>query len=154
MEVAHINMKKNKRKLGYWDEIVRQMLASAYRTLGIKPYLKVTKMFSEQKQAHVSDGTIKHQPNKMGMTSQYLHTIPTSCAIFSTMPCVCCVHTRVVEGSGEGSAGCVVMGVQCMLMCMESEFCCGWLQLKLLLKMADMAGICGRLWSEWCRVPC
>ena len=121
-------MKKNKRKLGYWDEphIVRQMSASAYKTLGIKPYLKVTKMFSEQKQAHVSDGTIKHQPNKMGMTPQYLHTIPTSCAILSTMPCVCCVHRRVVEGSGVGSAGCVVhVDVH-----RESEFCCGWLQLS------------------------
>ena len=23
---------------------------------------------------------------------------------------------------------CVVLGVKCMLTCMESEFCCGWLQ--------------------------
>ena len=33
-----------------------------------------------------------------------------------------------MEGSGVGSAGWVVLGVQCMLMCMGSEICCGRLQ--------------------------
>ena len=33
-----------------------------------------------------------------------------------------------MEGSGVGSAGWVVLGVECMLMCMGSEICCGWLQ--------------------------
>ena len=37
---------------------------------------------------------------------------------------VICVHRRVVEGSGVGSSGCVVH----MLICVESESCCEWLQ--------------------------
>ena len=53
------------------------------------------------------DGTLINQSNKMGMTQQYFHTISTTCAILPTMPCVCCVHRRVLEGSGVGSAGCV-----------------------------------------------
>ena len=44
----------------------------------------------------------------MGRTPQHIYTTPTSCAILPTMPCVCCVHRRVVEDSGQGSAGCVV----------------------------------------------
>ena len=44
-----------------------------------------------------------------GMTPQYFHIIPI---YLPTVPCVCCVHRRVVEGSGVHSAGCV-----CMLMC-------------------------------------
>ena len=56
------------------------------------------------------DGTLKNQPNKMGTTPQHIHTIPTSCAILPTVFCVSCVHRRVVEGSGEGIAGCVVHG--------------------------------------------
>ena len=44
----------------------------------------------------------------MGMP-QHIHTIPTSCAIFQLcFVFVSCVHRRVVEGSGEGGAGCVV----------------------------------------------
>ena len=31
------------------------------------------------------DGTLKNQPNKMGMTPQHIHTIPTSCDILPTM---------------------------------------------------------------------
>ena len=31
------------------------------------------------------DGTLKNQPNKMGMTPQHISTIPTSCAILPTM---------------------------------------------------------------------
>ena len=31
------------------------------------------------------DGTLKNQPNKMGMTPQHIYTIPTSCAILPTM---------------------------------------------------------------------
>ena len=54
------------------------------------------------------DGTLKNQPNKMGTTPQHFYTIPTSCAILPTMLCVCkCVHSKVVEGSWEGIAGCV-----------------------------------------------
>ena len=44
----------------------------------------------------------------MGLIPQYFHNIPTPCAILPTMPCVCCVHRRVVEGSGVGSARCVM----------------------------------------------
>ena len=51
------------------------------------------------------DGTLKKQLNKIGMTTQHFHNILTSCAILPSMPCVCCVHSRVVEGSGEGSVG-------------------------------------------------
>ena len=59
------------------------------------------------------DGTLKNQPNKMGMTPQHFHTIPTSCAILPTMLCVSCVHSRVVEGSGLGSAGCMFSACWC-----------------------------------------
>ena len=38
-----------------------------------------------------------------------------------------------MEGSGEGSGGCVVH-----LMCLESELCCGLLQCSCMLSMADM----------------
>ena len=31
------------------------------------------------------DETLKNQPNKMGMTPQHIHTIPTSCSILPTM---------------------------------------------------------------------
>ena len=31
------------------------------------------------------DGTVKNQPNKKGTTPQHIHTIPTSCAILSTV---------------------------------------------------------------------
>ena len=44
----------------------------------------------------------------MGMTPKYFHTIPTSCVILPTMPCVCCVDRRDVQGSGVGSSGFVV----------------------------------------------
>ena len=33
------------------------------------------------------DGTLKNQPNKMGMTQQHIHTIPTSCASLPTIVC-------------------------------------------------------------------
>ena len=59
------------------------------------------------------DGTLKNQPNKMGTTPQHFHTIPTSCAILPTMLCVSCVHSRVVEGSGLGSAGCMFSACWC-----------------------------------------
>ena len=38
----------------------------------------------QMKTSTCRDGTFKNQPNKMG-TPQYIHTIPTSCAIFPTM---------------------------------------------------------------------
>ena len=69
---------------------------------------QVIKKFSEENQAYVGMEPSKKQPNKMRMTPQHIHTIPTSCAILSTVLCVCCVHRRVVEGSGEGSGGSVV----------------------------------------------
>ena len=31
------------------------------------------------------DGTLKNQPNKIGTTPQYFHTIPTSCTILQTL---------------------------------------------------------------------
>ena len=36
------------------------------------------------------DGILKNQANKMGMTPQHFHTIPTSCAI---LPCVVCIYS-------------------------------------------------------------
>ena len=54
------------------------------------------------------DGTLKNQSNKMGITPQYFHNIPTSCAILATMPCDGYVYRRVVESTGVGSAGCIV----------------------------------------------
>ena len=51
---------------------------------------------------------------KMGMTPQYFHAIPPSCAILRHFAnyflCLLLVHigARVVEGSGLGSAVCVV----------------------------------------------
>ena len=47
------------------------------------------------------------------MTPQYFHTIPTSCAILPPLTQICfvfvsCVQSRVVEGSGVVSGGCVV----------------------------------------------
>ena len=59
-----------------------------------------------------------------------IYTISTSCAILPTMLCVCysCLHSRVVEGSWEGIAGCVVHAV----VGMESVYVVGGC--KLLLK--------------------
>ena len=37
------------------------------------------------------DETLKNQPNKMGMTPQYFHTIPTSCTILPTL------HTKKIS---------------------------------------------------------
>ena len=51
------------------------------------------------------DGTLKNQPNKMGMIPQYF---PPSLYLVSTMPCVSGVHRRVVEGSGVVIPGGVV----------------------------------------------
>ena len=70
--------------------------------------LKSQKSFPNEKSA-CRDGTLKNQPNKMGTTPQHIHTILhlvafcQLCFVF-----VSCVHRRVVEGSGEGIAGCVV----------------------------------------------
>ena len=48
----------------------------------------------------------------MGVTAQHFHTIPTSCGVLLPLTqyalFVSCVHRGVVEGGGEGSAGCVV----------------------------------------------
>ena len=52
------------------------------------------------------DGTLKNKPNKMGITPQHIHTIPTSCTILQTM--VSYVPRGIVEGSGVDSAGCGV----------------------------------------------
>ena len=70
---------------------------------------KVTKKFSERKQAHVG-----MEPSKTKQTrwqchhnnfKPSLHLVPFCqlCFVF-----VSCVHSRVVEGIGVGSAGCGV----------------------------------------------
>ena len=38
------------------------------------------------------DGTLKSEPNKMGMTPQHIHTISTSCAILPTMHTINSLH--------------------------------------------------------------
>ena len=65
--------------------------------------IESNKKVFQMKTSACRDGTLKNQPNKMGTTPQHIHTIPTSCAILPTMLCV-----WVVEGSEEGSTGCVV----------------------------------------------
>jgi len=87
------------------------------------------KVFLHEKSA-CRDGSLKNQPNYMGMTPQHFHTIPTSCTILPPLTqiilCylfVSCVQRKVVEGSGVGSGGCVVhFDVH------GSELCCGLLQ--------------------------
>ena len=39
----------------------------------------------QMKTSACRDGTLKNQPNKMGMTPQHIYTIPTSCVILPTM---------------------------------------------------------------------
>ena len=43
---------------------------------------QVTKRFLNESST-CRDGTLKKQPNKMGMTPHYFQTIPTSCAIWT-----------------------------------------------------------------------
>ena len=88
---------------------------------------KSQKSFPSWKSA-CRDGSLKNQPNYMGMTPQHFHTIPTSCTILPPLTqiilCylfVSCVQRKVVEGSGVGSGGCVVhFDVH------GSELCCAW----------------------------
>ena len=53
------------------------------------------------------DGTLKNQPNKMGMTPQHIHTIPYILCYFANYA-LCLLHRRVVEGSVVGIGGFVV----------------------------------------------
>ena len=46
----------------------------------------------------------ENQPNKMVMAPQYFHTILVPFFAI-TMPCICGVHRRAVEGSGVGKVG-------------------------------------------------
>ena len=52
-------------------------------------YIQSHKKVFQMKTSTCRDGTLKNQPNKMGMTPQHIYTIPTSCAILPTMLCVC-----------------------------------------------------------------
>ena len=56
------------------------------------------------------DGTLKNQPNKMGTTPQHIYTIPIHLVPFCQLCFVfaSCVHSRVVEDSWKGIAGCLV----------------------------------------------
>ena len=69
---------------------------------GASEFIK-SQNFSEQKR--MWGWNPENQANKLGMTTQHFHIMPKSCAI---LPWVGCVHERVVEGSGLGSAGCAV----------------------------------------------
>ena len=69
---------------------------------------KSHKKVFQRKTSACRDGTLKNQPNKMRTTPQHtpsLHLVPF-CQLCFVL--VSCVHRRVVEGSGEGSGGCVV----------------------------------------------
>ena len=79
--------------------------------MGSKPiervasYLTSHKKVFRMKTSACRDGTLKNQPNKMGTTPQQFTLVPFCqlCFVF-----VGCVHSRVVEGSWEGIAGCLV----------------------------------------------
>ena len=64
---------------------------------------KVTRKVFTKTSARRS-GTLK--PSKQD--GNYTTTLSHHSYILPTMPCVSCVHRRVAEGSGLGSAGCVV----------------------------------------------
>ena len=68
------------------------------------------KKFSFIKTSACRDGSLKNLPNKMGMTPQHFHTIPTSCAILPPLTQIWSVLVMCREGlvSGVGSGGCVV----------------------------------------------
>ena len=58
-----------------------------------------SKKFPKQKQVHVGMEFLKtkQQTNKMGVTTQYIYNIPTSCAIWPTMHSytyykICCMY--------------------------------------------------------------
>ena len=122
------------------------------------------------------DATLKNQPNEMGTTPQHIHTIPTSCAICQLcFVFVSCMHRRVVEGSGEGSARCImhvdVYGECVMLWWLQCSCYWAWRVYSLfcmqklwaVLNLYGMLGVlsfiaecgrymncllCGKLWSE------
>ena len=70
---------------------------------------RVTKGFSKGKQAHVEMETSKTSQTRCerhhNTFTPFLNLVPFCqlCFVF-----VSCAHRRVVEGSGEGSGGCVV----------------------------------------------
>ena len=61
----------------------------------------------------------------MGITQQQFHTIPTSCAILPYY--ALCLLVVCIERLWK-AVGWVVLGLECMLMCIGSELFCGWLQ--------------------------
>ena len=61
------------------------------------------------------------------------------------MSWVCMVCRRVVE-----AVGWVVLGVECMLMCMGSELCCGWLQCSCYTEHGRYGlSWMQKLWNAW-----
>ena len=52
--------------------------------LSLLPFLKKHQKQDTKTSAH-RNGSLKNQPNKMGMTPQHFQTIPTSCVILPTM---------------------------------------------------------------------
>ena len=90
---------------------------------------KSHKKFSEGKQAHVGMEALKTNRTRWeSMTPQHFHTIPTSCAILpAQFQYAMCLLVVCREGLWK-AVGSVVVGVWCILMCMESELCCGLLE--------------------------
>ena len=70
------------------------------------------------------DEMLKNQPNKMGMTPQHIHTIPTSCAI---LPTICFVFVSLLGGLRK-VVGRVLLCVVVHVDVHGSVLCCGWLQ--------------------------
>ena len=57
------------------------------------------------------DGTLKNQPNWMGMTPQYFNTIPASCAILPPLTQLCFVCLLVMCRGLQKAVWWVVLGV-------------------------------------------
>ena len=81
-------------------------------------YKSYIKRYSEWKRVHV--GMDPHQPTKLDDTT----TLPTSCIILLTVPCVRYLYRTVVEDSGVGNAAWVCNS------CWWVWSRCGWLQLN------------------------
>ena len=67
----------------------RSACAADIRSWGVEFNITSDKNVFQMKTSACRDGTLKNQPNKMGMTPQHIYTIPTSCAILPTMLFVC-----------------------------------------------------------------
>ena len=87
-------------RVSYWDGMssgcnVRNIDASTWKNFNLFLAVQKTESFLNTKSDY-KDGALINQPNKIAMTLQ-VHTVPASCAVLPTMPCVCCVLWKAVE---------------------------------------------------------